>query len=149
MASDLPKPRMDLDQLPSANTVMAELKTEGRIVDPYRPDRRRRRTDPVAIRWFTTLVTKDFVPGLIPVLQQGTEIFDPAADHEAVEFILGTFDALFNDPEAGQVGSDLRQGRDIPVRGQEPYPQAGTGGRRLHYGRAWPFQRMPAGIQPR
>jgi hypothetical protein len=48
-----------------------------------------------SLDWFLTLVTKDFVPSFIPVLQQGTEIFDPAAHHEAVEFILGTFDALF------------------------------------------------------
>src|SRR6266404_8552706 len=141
---------MDLNQLPSATPpIVAHLKAEGSIIDSYGLDRRQRCTDPVSSGWFLTLVTKDFVPSLIPMLQQGREIFDPAANHEAVELILRTFDALFNDAKAGQVGSDLRQGRDIPVRGQEPYPQTGTRGRRLHHGRAWPFQRMPAGIQTR
>src|SRR5262249_61023224 len=95
----LPEPRVDFDQLPSAMpAVMAHLKAERGIIDSYCLDDRQRCTDPVSTGWFLTLVTKDFIPSLIPVLQPGKEIFDLAPDHETVELILGAFDALFNDP---------------------------------------------------
>src|SRR5438445_5645329 len=75
-------------------------------------------------------------------------MFDSAADHEAVELILRPFNAFLDDTKAGQVGSDLSQGGDIPSLRQEPYAQVSTRGRRLDGGRTRPFQRMPNRIQP-